>query len=94
MEAEIMFEQNEMRGKKHTKNHRNATWRSKKNNISAIRRSDGSLSKDFAEIKGITNSFFKDLRNTMINPSHIISLVKPAVNEDMYKDLCKPFAKQ
>ena len=38
---------------------RKATWRAKNNNISALKRIDGSLSHDVDEIKGITNSFLR-----------------------------------
>ena len=73
-----------------------ATWRAKKNNISALKRSDGSLSHDVDEMKGITNSFFMNLYSCdkTVNPSYIISLVKPLVNDEMNEDLCKPFSEQ
>ena len=76
--------------------HRKANWRAKKNNISAIRRSDGSLSHDMDEIKRITNYFFKNIYScdSMVNPSHILSLVKPVVNDKMNEDLCKHSSEQ
>ena len=64
--------------------------------ISAIRRSNGSLTNDLEEIKDITNSFFKQLYScdASVDPSHIISLVKPRVTDDMNDDLCKPFTEK
>ena len=48
------------------------------------------------EIKGITNDFFKNLYScdSVVNPSRIISLVKPLVTDQMNEDLCKPFSEQ
>ena len=40
--------------------HRKALWRAKKNNISSLKRSDGSLMDNMEEIKGITNAFFSN----------------------------------
>ena len=39
----------------------------------------------------ITNSFFKNLDSAddMVDPSRIINLFKPLVNEEMNADLCK-----
>ena len=47
-------------------------------------------------MKGITNSFFKNLYSVddSVDPSHIISLVKPLVSDDMNDELCKPFSEQ
>ena len=47
-------------------------------------------------MKGITNSFFKNLYSVVdsVGPSHIISLVKPLVSDDMNDELCKPFSEQ
>ena len=46
------------------------------------------------EITGITNSFFEQLYtcDTNVDPSRIISIVKPLVNDDMNAELCKPFS--
>ena len=102
LKDEIMWKQrsclNKMKwGDRNTKKfHRKATWRAKKNNISAIKRRDGSLSQDMDEIKGITNDFFKNLYSCVyvVNPSRIISLMKPLVTDQMNEDLCKPFSEQ
>ena len=68
----------------------------KKNSISALRKDDGCLTENLEEMKGITNSFFKQLYScdASVDPSHIISLVKPRVTDDMNDDLCKPFTEK
>ena len=75
---------------------RKASWRAKKNNISAIKRSGGSITENVDEIIGITNSFFQHLYScdTNVDPSRIIPLVKPLVNDDMNEELCKPFSEE
>ena len=75
---------------------RKASWRSKKNHISALRKEDGCLTENLEEMKGITNSFFKQLYSCddSVDPSHIISLVNPLVSDDMNEELCKPFTDQ
>ena len=47
-------------------------------------------------MKGITNSFFKQLYScdASVDPSHIILLVKPRVTDNMNDDLCKPFTEK
>ena len=68
----------------------------KNNSISALRKDDGCLTENLEEMKGITNSFFKQLYScdASVDPSHIISLVKPRVTDDMNDDLCKPFTEK
>ena len=75
---------------------RKASWRSKKNNIFALRKEDGCLTENLEEMKGITNSFFKQLYSCddSVDPSHIIWLVNPLVSDDMNEELCKPFTDQ
>lgn len=75
---------------------RKAFWKAKKNNILAIKRIDGPLTKNMEEIKDITNSFCKKLysSNDMVDPFRIIHLVRPLVTEDMNVDLCKQFSDQ
>lgn len=50
-----------------------ASWRAKKYNITVLKRSDGSLTENMEEIKGITNSFFQHLYtcNSNVDPSLI-----------------------
>lgn len=74
--------------------HRKASWRAKKNSISSLRKSDGSLTENLEEIKGITNYVFKQLYSCddMVDPSRIIPLVNPLVCDDMNEALCKLFS--
>ena len=76
--------------------HSKATWRAKKNNISSLRRDDGTITENVEEIHAITNSFFKHLytSDSTVDPSRIIPLVKPLVNDEMNVELCKPFSDQ
>ena len=62
----------------------------------ALRKDDGCLTENLEEMKGITNSFFKQLYScdASVDPSHIISLFKPRVTDDMNDDLCKPFTEK
>ena len=48
------------------------------------------------EIKGIANSFFKNLYccDHLVKPSRIIPLVKLLVNDEMNEELCKQFFEQ
>ena len=75
---------------------RKASWRAKKNNISAIKRRAGSITENVDEIIGVTNSFFQHLYScdANVDPSRIIPLVKPLVNDDMNEELCKPFSEE
>ena len=43
-----------------------ATWRAKKNNISSLRRNDGSVTENVAEIHNITNSFLSIYTHVMV----------------------------
>ena len=54
-----------------------ASRRSKKNNISRLRRNDGTVTKNVDEIHEIANSFFKHMYTCdgMVDPSLIIPLV-------------------
>ena len=75
---------------------RKVTWRAKKICIYSLRKNDGCLTENLEEMKGITNSFFKQLYScdTSVDPSDIIPLVKPLVTDNMNEDLCKPFTEK
>jgi hypothetical protein len=76
--------------------HRRASWRRKKNRISKLKRPDGSWTMDTGEMEEMATGFFKNLysREEDIDPTIIIDLLQPCVDNAVNDRLCAPFSEK
>jgi hypothetical protein len=73
--------------------HHRATGHAKKNRIKCLKKQDGQITKDTAQMQNMTTNFFKDLykAGVGVQPTHITSLLQPMISQEMNGGLCKEF---
>jgi hypothetical protein len=67
------------------KNHRKATWRSKKNKIENLQQDNGLVTVDMEHMKEMTNQFFKDLyiADPGVKPEAILEDIVPQISQEI-----------
>jgi hypothetical protein len=73
--------------------HQKATGRAKKNKIRLLRKEDGQITKDKAEMEGMAREFFRQLYSADqgVRPSDLTQLFEPKISDDANATLCKEF---
>jgi hypothetical protein len=69
------------------------TGRAKKNKIRLLRKEDGQIMKDKAEMEGMAHEFFRQLYSADqgVRPSELTQLFEPKISDDANAALCKEF---
>ncbi|EAZ07996.1 hypothetical protein OsI_30258 [Oryza sativa Indica Group] len=76
--------------------HSKAVWRAKKNKITKLRDSDGTVHSTTKELESMATEYFQRLftADPSIDHSRVTSLIKPKVTDAMNEELCKTVSEE
>jgi hypothetical protein len=82
-------------GDKNTKFfHKKSTWRKRKNNITKLKKDDGTIVDNAEEMGDMATNFFQNLftADQSVVPEDILNLIEPRILDRINEDLCKEFS--